>query len=144
MLLFLLHPRLYAHAFFNSKDVPFLAMFMIALCLVHRAFEKDTVRAFAVLGAAAAVLMNLRIMGVMLFAAVLGMRALDLLHAAQWSERRRVLKTTGSVRGGGRRAPRRCTRSVRTCGATRVSSPRRSGSSPNIRITSWQALSGQD
>ena len=96
MLLFLLHPRLYAHAFFNSKDVPFLSMFMIALYLVHRAFEKDTVRAFVVLGAAAAVLTNLRIMGVMLFAAVLGMRALDLLHAAQRSGRRRVLKTTGA------------------------------------------------
>ncbi len=93
MLLFLLHPRLYAHAFFNSKDVPFLAMFMIALYLVHRAFEKDTIRAFAVLGAGTAVLTNLRIMGLMLFAAVLGMRACDLLCAAQWSERRRVLKT---------------------------------------------------
>ncbi len=96
MLLFLLHPRLYAHAFFNGMDVPFLAMFMIALCLVHRAFEKDTVRAFAVLGAGAAVLTNLRIMGLMLFAAVLGMRACDLLCAAQWSERRRVLKTTAA------------------------------------------------
>ena len=96
MLLFLLHPRLYAHAFFNSKDVPFLSMFMIALCLVHRAFEKDTVRAFVVLGAAAAVLTNLRIMGVMLVAAVLGMRACDLLCAARWSERRRVLKTTAA------------------------------------------------
>ena len=101
MLLFLLHPRLYAHAFFNSKDVPFLAMFMIALCLVHRAFEKDTVRAFVVLGAAAAVLTNLRIMGVMLVAAVLGMRALDLLHAAQWSERRRVLKTIAAFGAAG-------------------------------------------
>jgi len=101
MLLFLLQPRLYAHAFFNSKDVPFLAMFMIALYLVHRAFEKDTVRAFAVLGAAAAVLTNLRIMGVMLVAAVLGMRALDLLCAAPWSERRRVLKTTAAFGAAG-------------------------------------------
>ena len=101
MLLFLLHPRLYAHAFFNSKDVPFLSMFMIALYLVHRAFEKDTVRAFVVLGAGTAVLTNLRIMGVMLVPAVLGMRALDLLHAAQWSERRRVLKTTAAFGAAG-------------------------------------------
>ena len=101
MLLFLLHPRLYAHAFFNGKDVPFLAMFMIALCLVHRAFEKDTVRAFVVLGMGTAVLTNLRVMGVMLFAAVLGMRALDLLHAAQRSERRRVLKTAGAFAAAG-------------------------------------------
>ena len=96
MLLFLLHPRLYAHAFFNGKDVPFLSMFMIALCLIHRAFEKDTVRAFVVLGMGTAVLTNLRIMGVMLVPAVLGMRALDLLHAAQRSGRRRVLKTTAA------------------------------------------------
>ena len=101
MLLFLLHPRLYAHAFFNSKDVPFLSMFMIALYLVHRAFEKDTVRAFVVLGAGAAVLTNLRIMGLMLVAAVLGMRALDLLHAAQRSGRRRVLKTSGAFAASG-------------------------------------------
>ena len=101
MLLFLLHPRLYAHAFFNGKDVPFLAMFMIALCLVHRAFEKDTVRAFVVLGMGTAVLTNLRIMGVMLFAAVLGMRACDLLCAAQRSERRRVLKTTAAFGAAG-------------------------------------------
>ena len=96
MLLFLLHPRLYAHAFFNSKDVPFLAMFMIALHLAHRAFEKDTVRAFVVLGMGTAVLTNLRIMGVMLVPAVLGMRACDLLCAAQRSDRRRVLKTTAA------------------------------------------------
>ena len=101
MLLFLLHPRLYAHAFFNSKDVSFLSMFMIALYLVHRAFEKDTVRAFVVLGMGTAVLTNLRIMGLMLFAAVPVMRALDLLHAAQRSERRRVLKTTAAFAAAG-------------------------------------------
>ena len=101
MLLFLLHPRLYAHAFFNSQDVPFLAMFMIALYLVHRAFEKDTVRAFVILGAGTAVLTNLRIMGLMLFAAVPVMRALDLLCAAQRNERRRVLKTTAAFAAAG-------------------------------------------
>ena len=96
MVLFLLQPRVYAHAFFNTKDVPFLSMFMIALYLVHRAFEKGTVRAFVALGMGVALLTNLRIMGVMLVPAVLGMRACDLLCAAQWSSRRRVLATTGA------------------------------------------------
>ena len=50
MLLFLLHPRLYAHSFFNSKDMPFLSMFMIALYLVHRAFGRNTIAAFALCG----------------------------------------------------------------------------------------------
>ena len=96
MLLFLLHPRLYAHSFFNSKDVPFLSMFMISLYLVHRAFERNTIAAFALCGLGVGLLTNLRIMGVMLLAAVVAMRACDLLHAARAEERKRIL-TTGGV-----------------------------------------------
>ncbi len=95
MLLFLLHPRLYAHSFVNSKDIPFLSMFMISLFLIHRAFDKDTVRAFLLCGAAVAVLINLRVMGVMLWIAVVGMRGLDAWYAEGKQERIRVLKTLG-------------------------------------------------
>ena len=77
MLLFLLHPRIYAHSFFNSKDLPFLSMFMISLYLVHRAFRRDSVWAFALCGAGVGLLMNIRIMGVMLVPAILGMLVLD-------------------------------------------------------------------
>ena len=96
MLLFLLHPRLYAHSFFNSKDVPFLSMFMIALYLVHRAFGRNTIAAFALCGLVVGLLTNLRIVGAMLFAAVVAMRACDLLHAARAEERRRILTTGGA------------------------------------------------
>ena len=96
MLLFLLHPRIYAHSFFNNKDLPFLAMFMIALFLTHRAFRRDTLSAFALLGAAVGVLVNLRIMGVVLLAAVPAMRALDFAPASGWAERKRVLLTSGA------------------------------------------------
>ena len=89
LLLYLLHPRLYAHSFFNPKDVPFLAMFMIALWLVERAFRRDTASAFALCGAGVGVLIDLRVMGLALFAAVPGLRALDLLQAG----RRRALVT---------------------------------------------------
>ena len=91
MLLFLLHPRIYGHSFFNSKDIPFLSMFMIALLSVHWAFRKGTVPAFVVCGAVAAILVNLRIMGIMLLPAVLSMRACDLYYAVGWAERRRVV-----------------------------------------------------
>ena len=94
--LFLLHPRIYAHSFFNSKDVPFLTMFMIALYLAHRAFRRDTLGAFLLCGAGVGVLVNLRIMGVILFAAVLILRALDLSFAASADERRRVLWSGGA------------------------------------------------
>ena len=93
LLLYLLHPRLYAHSFFNSKDIPFLAMFMIALWLVERAFRRDTAAAFALCGAAVGVLVDLRVMGVALFAAVPGLRALDLLQAQGGAGRRRALAT---------------------------------------------------
>ncbi len=96
LLLFLLHPRLYAHSFFNSKDLPFVAMFMIALYLLERAFRRDTAAAFAACGAGVGVLINLRVMGVMLFAAAAGLRALDLLQARGRAERRRVLATAGA------------------------------------------------
>ena len=95
MLLFLLHPRIWAHSFFNTKDVPFLSMFMITLFLIHRAFRKDDFAAFLSCGVAVGLLTNIRILGVMLFAAVLGMRLLDLFQAADGRERKRVLVTAG-------------------------------------------------
>ena len=95
-LLFLLHPRLYAHSFFNFKDIPFLAMFMIALFLTHRAFKRDSVSAFVLLGVGVGALVNLRIMGVVLLAAVPSLRALDFALASGWAERKRVLLTTGA------------------------------------------------
>ena len=99
MLLFILHPRLYAHSIFNSKDSPFLAMFMIALYLAHRAFGKNSVWAFALLGVCVGLAANIRIMGAILVPAVLGLRMLDLLCADGWrgpSGRGRVLATSAA------------------------------------------------
>ena len=96
MLLFLLHPRLHAHSFFNSKDIPFLVVFMAALYLTHRAFKRDAISAFALLGAAVGILVNLRIMGVVLLAAIPAMRALDFAFAQGREERKRALLTTGA------------------------------------------------
>ena len=95
LLIFLLHPRLYAHSFVNSKDLPFLSMFVIALYLLERAFRRDTTGAFILLGIAVGLLTNLRIMGVMLLAAVLAMRGLDLFYAGNGPERKAILLTAG-------------------------------------------------
>ena len=96
LLLFLLHPRLYAHSFYNSKDLPFLAMFMIALYLMQRAFRRGTVAAFAACGVGVGVLINLRIMGLALFAAVPALRALDLALARGPAARRRALASAAA------------------------------------------------
>ena len=96
MALFLLHPRLYAHSFFNDKDIVFFVAFAIALYLTHRAFKRDNISAFVLLGVTVGALVNLRIMGLFLLAAVPALRALDFTLASGWAERKRVLLTTGA------------------------------------------------
>ena len=95
LLIFLLHPRLYAHSFFNSKDLPFLSAFVLALYLLERAFRRDTLGAFLLLGIGVGLLTNLRIMGAMLFPAIVAMRGLDWLQAGAVAERKRILLTAG-------------------------------------------------
>ena len=94
MLMFLLHPRLYAHSFFNSKDVPFAVMLVIALYLAHRAFRKDTLGAFLLCGIGAGLAINMRPFGLMLLPLILAARALDLCQAGR-EERMRILATAG-------------------------------------------------
>ena len=103
LLLFLLHPRIYAHSFFNSKDVPFLSLFMICLWLVHRAFAphdssdstgstgEGTIRAFALCGIAAGLLTNLRTVGLLFLAVVVFMRLCDAIGADTWPQRKRAI-----------------------------------------------------
>ena len=95
LLLYLLHPRIYGQSFINSKDPVFLSMFVVALYLLERAFRKDTVGAFVLLGIAVGLLTNLRIMGVMLLAAALAMRGLDGFYAKPGPERKGILLTAG-------------------------------------------------
>ena len=95
MLMFLLHPRLYAHSFFNSKDVPFAVMIVIALYMAHRAFRRDTLGAFLLCGIGVGLAINLRVFGLMLLPMILAMRAPDLWQAGR-GERKRIL-TTGAA-----------------------------------------------
>ena len=94
MLLFLLHPRLYAHSFFNNKDIPFAAMLIIALYLAHRAFRKDTIGAFLPCGIVVGLAINMRPFGLMLLPMILAMRAIDLWHADR-EDRKRILASAG-------------------------------------------------
>ncbi len=96
MAIFLLHPRLYAHSFFNSKDFAFLVAFIIALYLTHRAFRRQTIPVFVLLGVGVGIAVNFRIMGIVLLAAIPALRTLDLLLAQGWPERKRVILTTGA------------------------------------------------
>ena len=99
--LFVLQPRIYAHAFFNSKDVPALALFAACLWLAHRALRRGGAGAFLLCGAGAAVSTNLRIpAGLVLVAAVLAARVLDLAFASGPAARRRVLASLAAFAAG--------------------------------------------
>lgn len=78
------------------KMAPFLAMVMVALYLLHRAFRRDTAAAFILGGIAIGLLTNIRVIGVMLFPAVLAMRGWDLRYAGGWAERKHILLTGGA------------------------------------------------
>ena len=95
MLMFLLHPRLYAHSFFNSKDVPFAVMLAIALYLTHRAFRRDTLGAFLLCGVGVGLSINLRVFALMLLPMILAMRGLDMWQAGR-GERKRILFTSAA------------------------------------------------
>ena len=105
--LFLLHPRIYAHSFFNSTDVPFLGLFMICLWLAARAFggggrergewAAGTLGAFALCGVMAGLLVGLRVMGLVFVAVVVAACICDLCK--HWTRgekngRRRTLART--------------------------------------------------
>ena len=95
LLFFLLHPRIYAHSFFNPKDPPFASLFAICLLLSHRAFEKGTPGAFALCGLATGMLANLRVLGAALVVVFLAACAGDLARAREGTDRRRVAVTAG-------------------------------------------------
>ncbi len=78
-LMIVLHPRLYAHSFINTKDIPFLSMFIVSLYYMAVAFKNKTLLNFTILGFSFGILINLRIMGVLLPSAALLFLLIDAL-----------------------------------------------------------------
>ncbi|MFP5471207.1 MAG: ArnT family glycosyltransferase [Bacteroidia bacterium] len=61
--LFIIHPRIFAHSFFNSKDIPFMVMLIVVMYSALKAFSNKKKRWFILFGIASAILVNLRIVG---------------------------------------------------------------------------------
>jgi hypothetical protein len=64
-LLLVLNPRIYAHSFFNSKDIPFLSMVMISLFVCHLAFTEKKTKWYVLLGAVCGYTASIRILGIL-------------------------------------------------------------------------------
>ncbi len=87
--LLMLHPRIYAHSFFNTKDIPFLSMFIICFYFFVKAFDKKTIFSFIKLGICTGLLINMRIMGILVLLVALLILFLDLIRK---QERQLTLK----------------------------------------------------
>ena len=88
-------PRIYAHSFFNSKDLPFLAMFIVTLMLCQMAFEKNKAALFLALGLACGYATSIRIMGSMLFCFIIGFLLIDLF--GQIKKKEKPIKTITNI-----------------------------------------------
>ncbi|MES2132691.1 MAG: glycosyltransferase family 39 protein [Bacteroidota bacterium] len=71
-------PTIYGHSFFNSKDVPFLSLFIICFYQFALAFKDKKWYQFIWLGLFSCLLMNIRIMGILFVVFVLFFLLLDL------------------------------------------------------------------
>ena len=86
-MMFVFAPRLYAHSFFNSKDIPFMFMILITLTVCQISFEKNKPTLFFLTGLACGYATSIRIMGVMLGAFILLFLLIDLAIALSKKEK---------------------------------------------------------
>ena len=95
-LLLTVNPLIYSHSFFNSKDIPFLSMFIICFLVTAVAFNKNNLKWYILLGIACAILMNMRIMGVLLVACIWTFFLLDYKTSLRDMEaRKKILRHLG-------------------------------------------------
>ncbi|MEZ4938846.1 MAG: glycosyltransferase family 39 protein [Crocinitomicaceae bacterium] len=78
-LLLVLHPSIYSHSFFNSKDLPFLSMFIIVFYFAAKAFADKSIKNIIYLSIFTGLLINMRIMGIMVPVIVAGFFLIDLI-----------------------------------------------------------------
>jgi hypothetical protein len=65
-LMLLLSPRIFAHSFFNTKDIPFMSMFIICFFFIVIAFSRKKSGYFLLAGLCSGLLVNIRVMGVLI------------------------------------------------------------------------------
>jgi hypothetical protein len=78
-LMLLLSPRIFAHSFFNTKDITFMGMFILCLFLAALAFARKKPWYFLVYGILTGLLVNIRIMGILLPAVTVMFLLIDLV-----------------------------------------------------------------
>jgi hypothetical protein len=94
--LLILSPRIFAHAFYNSKDIPFMCMFIIGVFTLVRYLDVRSAGRAAAHGIVCALLVDIRIVGVFLPALTTGFVIREALKSrGSRSEIRRIGRTFG-------------------------------------------------
>ena len=84
-LFIVLHPRLYGHSFFNTKDIPFMAMFLISLYYYVVAFRNKKIINFIILGISIGLLINIRIMGIIIPCLIIPLFIIDAIRDKKYN-----------------------------------------------------------
>jgi hypothetical protein len=86
-------PRIFADSFYNSKDIPFMVLFIVAMFTLVRFLNKVNVSNMIFHALATSALIAVRLPGLFIFALTIGFFALDfiLLTEARAAWRRRVM-----------------------------------------------------
>jgi len=79
-LMLLLSPRIYAQSFFNSKDIPFMCMFILCFLVCVIAFRDKKIRHFVLFGILSGLLINIRIMGIVIPVVVTALVLIDMIR----------------------------------------------------------------
>ncbi|MBH8558788.1 ArnT family glycosyltransferase [Hymenobacter negativus] len=86
--LLVLSPRFFAEAFYNGKDVVFMAFFILGAYTLVRLLQRPSLARAAVHGVATAAAIDVRILGVLLVAFTVGMVGLEILFSSADRTRR--------------------------------------------------------
>ncbi len=78
-IMIVLMPRLYAHSFFNTKDIPFLSALIICMTICQAAFRKRKPFLFLLLGAACGISGAIRMMALLPSLMICGFLVIDVV-----------------------------------------------------------------
>lgn len=70
-LMLILMPRIFGHAFFNSKDIPFLSMYIFCFYALYNYLQKPKFKQLVIMSVLAGWLINFRVMGILFFGSVI-------------------------------------------------------------------------
>jgi hypothetical protein len=78
-LMIVVNPRLYAHSFFNSKDIPLLSAYLVSLLLAELSFRSNKLYAFLLLGLSCGYATSIRILGIYIVVCLVALMVIDIV-----------------------------------------------------------------